>query len=137
MTFSLAVSSGDLVQNGSQLSIVSGTDKLQQDLILWLIIRLGSNSMHPDWGSALETYIGGLVNSNTQATVYNEIMRVLTNYQALQQSAFIANPQLFSLSELLISVDSVNVSVTYDTAYATIQVSNPASTTTVSVAPSV
>lgn len=137
MTYSLKVTNGDLARSGSQLDIVYGTEKLQQDLLLWLIIRLGSNQMHPNFGSILESYIGSLINSNTQADVYNEIMRVLANYQAVQMASFNANPQIFSLSELLVSVDSVNVSVSYDTVYSTIQVSNPTSTASVSISPSV
>lgn len=137
MTYSLALAGGDLVAQGSQLAIVSGDAKLQQDLQVWLLFRLGVNSMHPAFGSQLESYIGGVVNSNTQSTVYNEILRTLANYQQLQMSAFQVNPQLFSLSELCDSVDSINVSVTYDTVYATVTVSNPASSATVTISPSV
>lgn len=136
MTFSLALRGGDLVALGSELAIVSGTDKLKQDVELWLLVRIGSNKMHPAFGSYLESYIGGVVDRNTQDQVYNEILRSLTNYQTLQYHAFQANPQLFSLTELMSSIDSVNVSVTYDTVNATVQVSNPVSTATVTISPS-
>lgn len=136
MTYSLALRGGDLVAQGSELAIVSGTDKLRQDTELWLLVRIGSNAMHPAFGSYLESYIGGVIDINTQAKVYNEILRTLNNYQALQYQAFQTNPSLFSLTELMASVDSINVSVSYDTVNATVQVSNPVSTATVTISPS-
>lgn len=137
MTYSLALKGGDLVPAGSQLAVVDGVDKLRQDLQIWLIFRYGTNTMHPAFGSALESYIGGVINSNTQAMTYKEILRVLTNYQLLQTAAWQANPSIFSLSELLYSVDSVNVAITYDTVYGTIQVSNPSASATVTISTSV
>ena len=126
---------GDLVATGSELQIVSGDAKLQQDLTLWMLERYGSNRFHPTFGSSLQSFIGGVIGSSTHANVYNEVLRVLTNYQAMVYQLFTANPNAFSLSELPYSIDSVNVSVTYDTVYCTMQVSNPASTATVTISP--
>lgn len=136
MTFSLGLVNGDLAPQGSQLSLVSGQNKLQQDLTLWLLCRLGSNRWHPAFGSYLQSYIGGIVGPSTQTVVYNEILRTLKNYQELVWALFTANPQLFSLSELPYSIDSINTTVTYDTVYATVQVSNPSATTQVTISPS-
>lgn len=102
---------------------------------LWLLTRHGSSRFHPTFGSALQSFIGGVVGSATQANTYNEVLRVLTNYQTMVYNLFTANPQLFSLSELPYSIDQINVAITYDTVYATIQVSNPASTATVTISP--
>ena len=136
MTYSLAVSNGDLVVKGSQLGIVSGTQKLSQDLQIWLYSRFGSDMMHPTFGSVLESWIGGVIQKSTQANVYNEVLRVLNNYQSMQYQLFQASPQLFSVAELLYSIDNVDVSITYDTVYVTIQVSNPSSTAVVTIAAS-
>lgn len=136
MTYSLALSNGDLVQQGSQLAIVSGTDKLYQDVTLWLTERYGGDRFHPTYGSALESFIGGVIGTSTQAQAYNEILRVLANYQNQQDQAFRANPNAFSVSELLYSVDNVSVTVSYDTVQAIISVSNPASSTTITISPS-
>lgn len=135
MTYSLAIRDGDLAVTGSECQVVNGIDKLRQDLTLWLIIRIGSNRFHPTFGSALESYIGSVIVPATQAVVYNEVLRVLTNYQSMVYQLFTVNPNIFSLSELPYSIDSVNVSLTYDTVYTTVQVSNPASTATVSISP--
>jgi hypothetical protein len=100
-----------------------------------MLERYGSNRFHPTFGSSLQSFIGGVIGSSTHANVYNEVLRVLTNYQAMVYQLFTANPNAFSLSELPYSIDSVNVSVTYDTVYCTMQVSNPASTATVTISP--
>lgn len=135
MTYSLMIKNGDLSVLGSQCQIVYGQSKLEQDLTLWLTQRIGSSRFHPDFGSALQSFIGSLIGPATQANCYNEILRVLTNYQAMIYSLFTANPSVFSLSELPYSIDSVNVGVSYDTVKATITVSNPASSATVTISP--
>jgi phage baseplate assembly protein W len=114
MSFSLQVANGDLVQAGSSLGIVYDSNKLQQDMTLWLAERYGIDRFHPAMGSQLQNYIGGIINYNTQATVYSEVMRVLDNYQKVQFQAFRANPSLFSLAEMLYAINSVNVNVGYD-----------------------
>jgi hypothetical protein len=124
MSFSFQVANGDLVQSGSQMAIVSGSTKLQQDMTLWLAERIGIDQFHPSYGSNLENYIGGIINYNTQSMVYSEIMRVLDNYQKLQFNSYRQNPNLFSLAELLYSINSVNVTIGYDSVGASISVSN-------------
>lgn len=128
MTFSLALKGGDLVQLGSVLGIVSGSDKLQQDMSLWLTERLGVDRFHPRYGSILPNFIGGVVNLSTQVAVQSEVDRVLGNYQAVQQQAFKANPQLFSYTELLNDLVGVDVGVNYDTVSVAISVTTGANT---------
>lgn len=133
MSYSLKVADGDLVQNGSELAIVSGQDKLYQDMSLWLTERYGVDRLHPQYGSTLESFIGGVIGVHTQAKVYNEILRVLGNYQAMQTKLFTANPSNFSIAEIMASIDDVRIEVLYDTVNATVIVSNPVSTTSVSI----
>lgn len=124
MSFSLRVANGDLVQGGSQLGIVSGTKKLQQDMTLWLAERFGIDRFHPGMGSMLENYIGGIINFNTQSMVYSEVMRVLDNYQRVQFQTFRQAPGNFSLSEMLYAINAVNVNINYDTVNVSVNVSN-------------
>lgn len=124
MSFSLQVANGDLVLSGSQMGIVYGADKLKQDLTLWLAERFGIDKSHPTMGSYFENYIGGVVTNATQTMVYNEAMRVLDNYQQVQGQAFTQSPQLFSLSELLYAINSVNVSILYDAVTVAVSVAN-------------
>jgi phage baseplate assembly protein W len=135
MTYSLMIRNGDLSVLGSECQVVSGQAKLQQDLTLWLLERYGSDRWHPAFGSNLQSYIGSLISPATKANAYNEIIRVLNNYQAMVYQLFTVNPSLFTISELPYSIDSVNVSITYDTVYATITVSNPATSTTLTISP--
>jgi hypothetical protein len=130
MSFSLQVANGDLVLSGSQMGIVYGADKLKQDLTLWLAERYGIDKSHPTMGSYFESYIGSVVNSATQSMVYNEAMRVLNNYQSVQGQAFTQSPQLFSLSELLYAINSVNVSILYDAVTVAVSVANAQGQTT-------
>lgn len=124
MSYSLAVADGDLVQQGSQLALVWGQDKLLQDVDLWLRERYGIDRFHVTMGSVLQDFIGGIVDESTRAEVQSEILRVLQNYQAVQLRKFKQNPQMLSATELLISVDDVQTTVSYDTVSAWIKMRN-------------
>lgn len=124
MSFSLAVVDGDLVQAGDQLAIVSGADKLKQDLRLWVMERAGIDRFHPTFGSSLEDSIGGVIDNNTSQEAVSELMRVLQNYAALQTATLKQKPQTLSLSEMLMNITSVTATVSYDTVTAKIIVAN-------------
>lgn len=124
MSFSLRIANGDLVQEGSQLGIVYGTNKLQQDLTLWMTERYGIDRFHPGMGSNFQNYIGGVIGYQTQAMIYAEAERILDNYQKIQFQGLRQAPQLYSLSELLWSINQINVGVGYDTVSVAIGVSN-------------
>lgn len=124
MSFSLQIANGDLVQSGSALAIVDGTDKLKQDLTLWMTERYGIDRFHPIMGSNFQNYIGGVISYSTQSMVYSEAMRVLDAYQKVQFAALKANPSLYSLSELLWNINEVNVGVSYDQVSVMVDVSN-------------
>ena len=130
MTYSLRVSNGDLVLQGNQLDIVSGMDKLSQDMQLWVAERYGIDRFHPAMGSLLQNFIGSAITAGTQVGVQQEVLRVLDNYAKVQLKAFKENPQNFSYSELLISVDAVNVSISYDTVGVSVQITNGTQTST-------
>lgn len=124
MSYSLAVADGDLVQNGSQLSVVYGVDKLRQDVNCWMMETLGCDRFHSNYGAALQDYIGGVVSGSTKSQVQAEVLRVLQNYQTLQVRRFKENPEKMSGSELMVSVDDISVKISYDTVYVTIKLRN-------------
>lgn len=124
MSFSLQVVNGDLAVQGSQLGIVYGTDKLRQDLTLWMTERFGIDRFHPAMGSNFQNYIGGVIGYGTQAKVKGEAERILDNYQKVQYRGLKATPTLYSLSELLWSINTINVGVSYDTVSVAVNVSN-------------
>lgn len=134
MSYSLAIADGDLAKRGSQMALVFGVNKLKQDMNCWLLEQYGGDRFHVNMGSVLQEFIGSVVSSSTRVEIEAEIIRVLENYQAVQAKRFKENPQKFSPSELLVSVDSVDVTVDYSTVRATVRVrngSNEATTITV------
>ena len=134
MSYSLAIADGDLAKRGSQMALVFGVNKLKQDMNCWLLEQYGGDRFHTNMGSVLQEFIGSVVSPTTSVEVEAEIMRVLENYQYTQLRRFRENPQKFSPSELLVSVDAVDVSVGYSTVRATVRVrngSNEATTITV------
>src|SRR5690242_2567390 len=115
MSTSLKVVNGDLSITAGKFDIVSGTDKLTQDLTLWLTERFRDDRFHPTYGSILDGYIGGVINpEDTTVRIQSEVLRVLSNYQQTQQDSFRKTPNKFQPSELLQSVNGVNVSLSYD-----------------------
>lgn len=124
MTYSLAIANGDLVRSGNSMAIVYGSDKLKQDLCLWVTERYGTDRFHPKLGSVLPDFIGSLITDNTRTQIESEILRILQNYQAVQLQGMKAAPQRYSYSELLYSIDAINVAISYDTVSATVSVSN-------------
>lgn len=137
-SYSLAVADGDLVRKGSSLALVNGIQKLKQDLQLWLTEQFAIDRFHPTMGSTLQDHIGGMITAVTQADIESEVLRVLQNYQAVQYRGLQQNPQLYSLSEILFSIDDVQVVLSFDTVLVNIQIRNAESTpASLSVAQSV
>lgn len=120
MSFSLAIADGDLQIKGSSIGIVSGLDKLYQDLSIWMRERYRSDRFHLTYGSILDSYIGGVIMDSTAAEVRSEVMRVLQNYQSLQAKVVRSDPSRLSADEILLNVDDISVRVQYDTVSVTI-----------------
>jgi len=127
ISYSLLVQDGDLVRRGSSLAIVSGVDKLKQDLQLWVSERFGGDRFHPAMGSILQDMIGDVITASTRYRVGNEVARVLDNYQRVQFRALKEKPQVFSTTELLYSIDDIQVRLTYDTVTVVVKVRTAAS----------
>lgn len=122
MSFSLAIKDGDLAMLGSSLQVVSGTPKLEQDLSIWLRERYKSDRFHRNYGSVLDAFIGSIISRSTQSEVRSEVLRVLSNYQALQYRRVKETPQLLSPEEILLEVLEVTTNVSYDTVSVAIRI---------------
>lgn len=125
MSYSLELVDGDLVRRGSSFGIVYGIDKLVQDLSAWLTESFGSDIMHPEMGSLLDSWIGTIITAATQADIHTEVLRVLQNYQSVQVRGIKTKPQKYSLSEILYSIDDIKVTTNYDTVSVLISASTP------------
>lgn len=132
MTWSLAIANGDLVLSNSDYSVVTGEQKLIQDLTCYLLENMGTDPNHPDYGSLLDGGMDGsgtiyqsmlgLPNGNviSEALIQGELQRVLLAYQNMQiQRAKSDKLQYgkttFTLGEVLLSVDSVTFTPISDT----------------------
>lgn len=95
MSWSLQVSNGDLVTSGAQLATVTRESKLVQDLRLWLLEKMGTDSLHPSHGSLID---GGTLPNGAQVEgvigktdidlvmleIRQEINRIAQEYQGRQ-----------------------------------------------------
>ena len=92
MTRSLRITDGDLTVTPSGVSLVSKTEKLRQDLSLWLREVFGIDRFHPYYGSTLDSYVGQAMRPQEIAFLKSEVVRVLQNYQKVQQLGMRENP---------------------------------------------
>ena len=131
MSVSLKVANGDLSITAGRFDLVQGMEKLTQDLTLWLTERYRDDRFHMTYGSILDGYIGGVINANdTIVRVQSETLRVLGNYQQIQLARFRESPNKFQPSELLQSVNGVDVSLSYDKVIVLVRITTAARTTT-------
>lgn len=123
---------GDLMigTDGSYL-MVTGAQRIQQDLTLALSDIYGTDRFHPSWGSILPEYLGNINNGTMITLIKAEVNRVLQNYLTITQSGVIQQSMMnvtnnnnpgasYSTSDVVRSVDSINVSATLDTIYVSV-----------------
>lgn len=112
---------GDLVVGtNSDLQMVTGVNKVAQDVRGALLEPIGNDRFHPGWGSDLDSYIGNPAYVDVTTTVQSEVNRVVGNLAAVQRDQVESqslNSQIstWTTSEVISGVTSVNVSQTYDT----------------------
>lgn len=125
MTWSLEVRNGDLTVGGAQLGTVTAENKLVQDLRHYLLERMGTDNLHPAYGSLLDggvtpdgkTHDGVIGSSFFQEAslfVESEIRRICNAYQSRQierakEDRMRYNKTTFTAGELLISVDRIDL----------------------------
>jgi hypothetical protein len=87
MSFDLQISNGDLVINGGQLRTVVDSAKLLRDILKICLTDIGSNPLHPGYGSFLSrSVVGNAAQTNVIAQIAtSQINSCLTGLQRLQQ----------------------------------------------------
>lgn len=126
MTTSFAIDkTGDLIVKSSKVQLVSGTDKLKQDIFTWITEAYGVDRFHPFYGSTMTSYIGQLNTLDNAFRIEIEVSRVLSNLQRYQKSLYDIEPGRFQPDELLDTVidisaepelDSLNLHIVFATA---------------------
>lgn len=116
----LALSNGDLVVDSGALKTLDGPAKIRQDVALALGENYGEDPFNTGWGSVLPRYIGEPISDDTPMLIQAEVNRILQQYIASQQArletASLNNQQhTISTSEIIRTVNSVDVSVQWDT----------------------
>lgn len=95
MSWSLQIRNGDLVTDGAKLGVVTRQAKMIQDLSHWILERMGTDPLHPGYGSLIDggvtptgDYVEGVIGSGdmdfAQITVEQEIRRIIGEYQERQ-----------------------------------------------------
>lgn len=143
MSKSFKIVSGDLsVGAGRSFELVEGSNKLAQDLRLWILERIGTDPATPTYGSALDggiidgqeipSFIGQPITSARISEIQTEIYRILELYQQTQLEKMQTEMALFngkhtlSGSEVLASIDSVDTAASGDIIIARVTVSDAA-----------
>lgn len=138
MSWSLQVSGGDLVVNQAQLSTVANEAKLLQDLRHYLLERMGTDSLHPEYGSLID---GGTKPDGTEVpspightdwrqialSIEADIRRIGAAYQSAQLNRAKSDRLRFNRStltagEVLASIDSVVFTQDQDALLVTINI---------------
>lgn len=119
---------GDLMigTDGSYL-MVTGADRIRQDLTIALNDVFGTDRFHPSWGSIITSYLGTVNDPQVQTLVKAEVNRVLQNYLSITQSGVVQQSMVdlrspqgsYSTDDVVRSVESIRVSATMDTIYIT------------------
>lgn len=111
----LTVQNGDLqLDNSGRLTFQVGSNKLIQDLTLWLEEPIGTGFTTPNFGSILPNLIGQVFTPYLSAQIQAETLRIFTLYQQNQISALKNAQNLSQLgnwnkSEIINSIDHINV----------------------------
>lgn len=129
MSWSLALSNGDFTLNGAQLGTVSGGNKLLQDMRCSVLEPMGTDDMHPDYGSLFD---GGVLPDGTSApsiigspahtsgpAIGAELQRLATYYRNQQlnrakSDQVTYNRVTLTPAEVLISLSVTNLVINQD-----------------------
>ncbi|WP_028058414.1 hypothetical protein [Candidatus Solirubrobacter pratensis] len=121
MTWSLFLRNGDFDVQGAQLGKVTGQAKLVQDFRCAVLTEMGSDPMHPGWGSLIDGGVtpdgravpGVIGATDTQlalAVIETEIRRIAEYFQNRQLRRIKEERQRYSKSTLTASEILVGVS---------------------------
>lgn len=95
MSWSFQIANGDLTLGNASYGTVTGEQKLVQDLRAYILEKMGTDDMHPTYGSTINggrladgTEVQGSIgianNALALAEVESEIRRIASDYQARQ-----------------------------------------------------
>jgi hypothetical protein len=135
MSWSLEIENGDLQFGSAGLNVVTGSQKLTQDLACDLLEPMGTDPLHPSFGSVIDggydtngNYVQGVIgqsnDASTGSAVGNEVSRICQNYQTQQIARNQADVATYAKStltadEALLAVMGIQVEQVQDQALVT------------------
>lgn len=138
MTWSLQMQHGDLALGGAHLGVVTAEQKLVQDLSHWFVERMGTDTLHPGYGSLFDggtkpngQEVDSLIGSNefqfTATLIESDIRRIVQEYQARQlerakSDRLRYNKTTLTGGELLISLNDIQMFQDQDTLRVTLSI---------------
>lgn len=110
MSFDLQITNGDLSITNGDFAQVTDLAKLEQDILKICLTDVGSNPMHPSYGSFLSRSVVGNPSSTSIVAqiAKTQINTCLTNLQKLQQLQLKSFQQV-SANEQLAAITNISV----------------------------
>jgi hypothetical protein len=124
MSWSLRLQNGDLALDGTSLGSISGAQKLVQDLRCAILERMGTDDMHPQFGSLIDggfangrevpSLLGGNNWDHIALQVESELRRIATDYQRkqldrIQQDRLTYGSSTLTPSEVLAAISGIRL----------------------------
>ena len=115
----LQLKDGDLAIGSNGYAMVIGASMVAQDLRVALGEPVGNDRFHPGYGSALDSFVGMMLDEGARFTVEQEVNRVVGNYTAIQRDriqrdALRATRSRFSTDDVIADVSDVTVTANRD-----------------------
>ena len=110
MSYDLKITGGDLSLQNGDLAKVTNSDKLIQDILKICLTDVGSDPIHPSYGSFLSRSVVGNANKTSMIVqiAQAQINTCLTNLQSLQQVQLKTYQQM-TADEQLASILGISV----------------------------
>lgn len=114
MSWSIKLHNGDFATEAARFSTVTKEGKLVQDLRLHLLEALGTDNLHPNYGSQIEDVIGETDLNQAVLEVESEITRVALEQQQAQlerakQDRFTFGKATLDPGEILVDIGGIQV----------------------------
>lgn len=115
----LLLHEGDLVIGPNGYEMATGAQMVAQDLRCALAEPVGNDRFHPGYGSSLNDFVGMPLDEDARFLVEQEVVRVTTNYAAIQQDriqrdALRAQRSRYSTADVVANVGAVKVTADMD-----------------------
>lgn len=112
MSYDLMIVKGDFSLNNGKLEVITGQDKLIQDIMKICLTPAGANIYQLWYGSHInKTLIGSVLDTNITITIaQTQIQNAIENLKKLQQLQLIDSLQQITPDEHIAAITNISVS---------------------------